>query len=204
MQFSNLRSSAALVAVIALGSGGCSTPPEAPPAQAAPSPEQKKALDRADALIADMKKRQAALEQSDRAHAGKAAQAPVPAVVEASPPPKPEPVSRPTTPTTSPSPAPLPGRSSKDVISSSYTVAERGQAFWRLSWKASVRNPQRTPVRARVEMEFRDDKGALITTGEQTLTIREGAAAEVTGFVSVKATDGPRVASATPRIALLK
>ena len=91
-----------------------------------------------------------------------------------------------------------------DVVSSNYSVAERGQAFWRLSWRTAVRNQQRTPIRVRVEMDFRDANGASISAGEQTLNINGGAVAEVTGFVSVKATDGPRVASATPRIVLLK
>jgi hypothetical protein len=91
-----------------------------------------------------------------------------------------------------------------DVISSNYTVAEQGKAFWRFSWKTSVRNQQRTPIRVRVEMDFKDAKGVLISAGEQTININGGAVADVTGFVSVKATDGPRVASATPRIALLK
>lgn len=205
--FSNLRSSAALVAAIVVGSCGGGTP-STPPPEPARSPEQTKALAQADALIADMKKRQAALEQSDRAVPGKAAKAPVPAVVEPSPaatprPATPRPATRDTEPTTQPVPRPSPGGSSKDVISSSYTVVERGKVFWRFSWKASVRNPQRTPVRARVEMDLRDANGVLISAGEQTLNINGGAVAEVTGFVSVKATDGPRVASATPRMTLL-
>ena len=53
-------------------------------------------------------------------------------------------------------------------------------------------------------MDFRDGKGAVISTGEQTVNINGGAAADVTGSVSMKAIDGPRVASATPRITLLK
>lgn len=166
-------------------------------------------------MIEDMKKRQAALEQSDRAAAGKAAKAPVPAVVQPSPAPvqptpaaKPTPTTRdaapptPTTPATRPVPSQVPR--GVELVSSNYTVAERGQAFWRLSWRTSVRNQQRTPIRVRVEMDFRDGKGAVISTGEQTVNINGGAAADVTGSVSMKAIDGPRVASATPRITLLK
>ena len=208
---------AALIAAIALGGCGGSAP-EAPPPQAPPSPEQKKALDRADALIADMKKRQAALEQSDRAFAGKGGKAPSPAVVEPTPAPaQPRPATRETAPITQPTqstqpapPAPPtppqapPGRGPVNVLTSSYTVVERGKAFWRFSWKASVRNQERRPVRVRAEMYFKDANGVLISTGEQTLTINGGAAADVTGVVSIKATDGPRVASATPRMLRLQ
>jgi hypothetical protein len=182
--FSKLLSSTALVATIAVAACG-GTPPPAPEATPPPAPKSE-AITRADALIADMKKRQAALEQSDRAAPGKAAKVPVAAVVQ-------------------PNPASEPSQMPRgvDLVSSNYTVAERGQAFWRLSWRTSVRNQQRAPIRARVEMDFRDAKGALISAGEQTLNINAGAVVEVTGFVSVKATDGPRVASATPKITLL-
>jgi hypothetical protein len=203
----NLRTaSAALVAAIALASCGGSPPP-APEAAPAAAPKSE-AISRADAMIADMKKRQAALEQADRAVPGKAAKAPTPAVVEPSPAAKPRPATRDTAPTTPSTPTTAPIRSQLprgvDVISSNYTVAEQGKAFWRFSWKTSVRNQQRTPIRVRVEMDFKDAKGVLISAGEQTININGGAVADVTGFVSVKATDGPRVASATPRIALLK
>src|SRR5688500_6174798 len=195
----NLRTApVALVAAIALASCGGSAPP-APEATPAPAPKSE-AISRADAMIADMKKRQAALEQADRAVPGKAAKAPIPAVVEPSPAAKPRPATRDTAPTTATTP---PVRSQLprgvDVVSSNYTVAEQGKAFWRFSWRTSVRNQQRTPIRVRVEMDFKDAKGVLISAGEQTLNINGGAVAEATGFVSMKATDGPRVASATPR-----
>lgn len=193
--FSNLRSSAALAAAIALVSCG-GTPPAAPPAQAPPDPKQAAAVARADALIEDMRKREAnlkksdaAFQQSQRAGGNTPGAAAAPAVT------------KPPTPPTSRQPA---GPSAVDVVSSNYTVAERGQAFWRFSWRTSVRNLQRTAIRVRVEMVFRDAKGASISTGEQTLTINAGAVSEVTGNVSMKATDGPRVTSATPRIVLLK
>src|SRR5687768_5235622 len=135
----NLRTaSAALVAAIALGSCGGSAPP---PPEAAPAAAPKsEAISRADAMIADMKKRQAALEQSDRAVPGKAAKAPIPAakaptpaVVEPSPAAKPRPATRDTAPTTPITPTTPPVRSQMprgvDVVSSNYTVAEQGKAF---------------------------------------------------------------------------
>lgn len=151
-----------------------------------------------------MKKRQAALEASDRAAAGKAAKPPAPAVVNPSPAATPRPATRETAPTTQPVAPPTPTRGPVQILSSSYTVAERGAAFWRFTWRASARNQERAPVRVRAEVYFKDDKGVLISTGEQTLTINGGSTVEVTGSVSVKATDGPRVASATPRMLLLK
>src|SRR5574341_646409 len=84
-----MRASAALLAAIALGSCGGSPPP-APEAAPPPAPKSE-AITRADALIEDMKKRQAALEQSDRAMSGKAAKAPIPAVVQPGPAPEPRP-----------------------------------------------------------------------------------------------------------------
>jgi hypothetical protein len=147
-----------LVIAIAGCGGGAPPPPEAAPPPAAKSP----AVTRADELIADMKRREAAQQQSA-----------TPA----------KPV---------------------DITSSNYTVAERGKASWRLTWRMSVRNYLQTPIRVRAEMDFKDIKGVLIATGEQTLTIAGGAAAEASGAVSVKPADGPRVVSATPRFAILK
>ena len=182
-------------------------PPSTPPAPATPDPKQTEAVARADALIEDMKKRQANLQKSDaefqRAQRGDS-RAPAPAPAPARPAAK----SPPATPDTT-SPTPQVSRqpehpNSVQVISSNYSVAEQGKAFWRFSWRTSIRNLQRTPIRVRVQMDFRDAKGAPISAGEQTLNINAGAVADVTGSVSTKATDGPRVASATPRIVLLK
>lgn len=158
--FNSLRS-AAVLAVAAIALAQCGGTPPAPAPEAPPAPKSE-AIARADALIADLKKREAASQQ----------------------------------PTTSRSPV--------DVISSSYTVTGRDKSSWRFSWKMSVRNQARTPIRVRAEMDFRDSKGVLISTAEETLTIGGSSVAEVAGFTVIKATDGPRVASATPRVVLLK
>lgn len=208
---------AALLAVAMIGCSGMTSAPESAPAptsttpSAAPAPEAKSAaVTRADELVADLKKREAALQAADSGDKPVATES-IPIVVEAS---KSRvavsksgmaPSSSPFPTTSTPVPPPAGRRrNSVDVVTSSYAVAERTRALVKFSWRVSVRNQERTPVRVRVEMDFRDIKGGLIGAGDQTIDIAGSTVAEVTGVVGMTTTDAARVARATPRLALLQ
>jgi hypothetical protein len=192
---------ALLFAIAVAGCGGGSSAPA--PAQTTPAAAPKsEAISRADALIADLKKREAALEQSTAAQATKSADPSVPVVVERSQAPAPPPSARDTGPTSPPIPPQNPRRSPVDVISSSYTMIERGKTTWKFSWKMMVRNQERTPIKVLAEMVFRDPSGSVIDYGRQTIAINGSTVAEVTGVAQIPARDAQRVTAATPRVAL--
>ncbi len=61
----------------------------------------------------------------------------------------------------------------------------------------SVRNQERTPIRVRAEMDFRDIKGALVGSADETISIDGSSVADIAGVAILKATDA-NGASATP------
>ena len=91
-----------------------------------------------------------------------------------------------------------------DVVSASYQIVEANRAFWRFSWKMSVRNYGLDTVVVSPELEFQNRDGFIVDTGISSMrSIRAQETAEITGTTLIDADAGPSVANALGRVKLV-
>lgn len=197
------------ILIIGLASIGCSAPASSPsvevPSTEASEPAiaaspQSEASARADALIDDMRRREAAFKQIE----SKLPQPNVAAVKESAP--ARQPSVKPVTPTVAAAvpdygripepPAPERQRPAVDILSSSYSITERNKVFWRFSWKMSLRNQERTPIAVRAGMEFLDSRGYILDTDNETQTIDGSTMTDISGFALISVDQASAVTQA--------
>lgn len=206
---SSLRRSFLLIVSIVITAAGCRSQPAAPAAtelQADHDPpvaraeQPSEAVARADALLEDMRRREAQFMKLEQAakEDGLAARA-IPVVTEITPRVEPRATTSPLPPITDGDV--VPQRRPFDILSSEYAVTERNRVWWRFSWKITVRNQSRDPIVVSAGMEFKDASGFILDTGTSDQRVIDGSTVvEISDTSLVSVSQAVRVTQATATI----